>query len=80
MSSVLFSSGSFNRNNQGRADLRRVETRTETLEKKIADLQTVITMLQQTMSAGTQGPPGAQGPAGAQGAQGPAGAQGPPGP
>ena len=48
MSSVLFSSGSFNRNNQGRADLRRVETRVEELEKKLKDLQEVFAMLQKT--------------------------------
>ena len=88
MSSVLFSSGSFNRNNQGRADLRRVETRVEELEKKLKDLQEVFAMLQKTSAAGVPGPAGpqgAQGPPGAQGAQGPQGApgaqgaQGPPG-
>ena len=87
MSSVLFSSGSYNRNNQARNDMRRLETRLEAYEKKIADLEFVITTLQKTAGSvnaipGPQGPPGPPGPPGPQGAQGmpgPQGAQGPQG-
>lgn len=72
MSSVLFQGGSYNRNNQARGDLRRVEARLAETEKKLNDMMAVIAMLQR--SGGSQGPPGPAGPAG------PAGPTGPPGP
>ena len=78
MSSVLFQGGSYNRNNQARGDLRRVETRLADAEKKLSELATVIEMLQK--SGGSQGPAGPQGPQGAQGAQGAQGPVGPVGP
>ena len=82
MSSVLFNGGSYNRNNQARIDIRRLETRITEFEKKIHDLEFVITTLQKTSGPGTQGPQGPQGPQGAQGltgSQGPQGLTGPPG-
>lgn len=85
MSSVLFNSGSYNRNNQARGDLRRLETRLAESEKKIQELTFVITTLQKTSGsatpglAGPPGPPGPQGPQGTAGTQGPQGYQGAPG-
>ena len=78
MSSVLFQGGSYNRNNQARGDLRRVETRLAETEKKLNDMMVVIAMLQK--SGGSQGPAGPQGPQGPQGNQGPVGPVGPQGP
>jgi len=85
MSSVLFSSGSYNRNNQARGDIRRLDARFAELEKKITDLEFVITTLQKTGGGGSglpgpQGPPGPQGSMGPQGMPGPQGPQGPSGP
>ena len=85
MSSVLFSSGSFNQRNHARDNIKRVENKMGELEKKIADLEFVITTLQKTGlggsgTVGPQGPPGPQGPMGQQGVPGPQGSQGPMGP
>ena len=84
MSSVLFNGGSYNRNNQARADSRRLETKITELEKKLEELHTVIAMLQKSGGAqgaqGPQGPKGDQGSVGPQGPQGPKGDQGPAGP
>ena len=87
MSSVLFQGGSYNRNNQARGDLRRVETRLAELEKRCSDLNFVIQTLQKTgtgtgtgSGSGLQGPPGPAGPQGPQGLQGLQGVQGPIGP
>ena len=84
MSSVLFSSGSYNRNNQARGGIERLSGKFTELEKKIADLELVISMLQKSGSgssvAGPQGPPGPQGPMGLQGVPGPQGPMGPSGP
>lgn len=83
MSSVLFQGGSYNRNNQARGDNRRLEARLVEAEKKITDLQFVITTLQKSGSvgpAGPAGPPGPPGPQGPQGLQGVPGQIGPVGP
>ena len=83
MSSVLFQGGSYNRNNQARGDLRRVETRLAELEKKYSDLTFLFQTLQKTgtgSGSGLQGPPGPAGPQGPQGLQGLQGVQGPVGP
>uniref|UniRef100_A0A6C0DJP7 Collagen triple helix containing protein n=1 Tax=viral metagenome TaxID=1070528 RepID=A0A6C0DJP7_9ZZZZ len=83
MSSVLFSSGSYNQRNHARDNIKKVETKMGELEKKIADLEFVITTLQKTGSTsasgavGPQGPPGPQGPMGQQGVPGPQGPVGP---
>ena len=79
MSSVLFQGGSYNRTNQARGDLRRVETRLAETEKKLSDLAAVITMLQKS-GPGSQGPAGPQGPVGPQGPAGPQGPKGDPAP
>jgi len=87
MSSVLFQGGSYNRNNQARGDNRRLEARLVETEKKIKELEFVITTLQKTGSGtpgpagppGPPGPPGQQGVAGVPGPQGPQGLQGVPG-
>ena len=79
MSSVLFQGGSYNRTNQARSDLRRVETRLAETEKKVNDLMTIIAMLQKS-GPGSQGPAGPAGPQGPVGPQGPAGPQGLQGP
>lgn len=84
MSSVLFSSGSFNQRNHARDNIKRVEAKMGDLEKKIADLEFVIATLQKTGlassasagSVGPQGPPGPQGPMGQQGMPGPQGPMG----
>jgi hypothetical protein len=83
MSSVLFSSGSFNQRNHARDNIKKVEAKMGDLEKKIADLEFVITTLQRTGlasnsagSVGPQGPPGPQGPMGQQGMPGPQGPMG----
>ena len=85
MSSVLFSSGSYNQRNHARDNIKKVEAKMGDLEKKIADLEFVITTLQKTGlggsgSVGPQGPPGPQGPMGQQGVPGPQGPVGPLGP
>ena len=86
---MLFQGGSYNRSNQARGDLRRVETRLAELEKKHSDLLFMLTTLQRSgagSTVGPAGPPGPQGPQGPQGLQGvqgmvgPAGPQGPTGP
>jgi hypothetical protein len=65
MSSVLFSSGSYNQRNHARDNIKKVESKVVDLEKKIADLEFVITTLQKTGlgssgsgAVGPQGPPG----------------------
>lgn len=86
MSSVLFQGGSYNRNNQARNDSRRLEARIAELEKKLVELQFVITTLQKSgigsgsATVGPAGPPGPQGPQGLQGFQGVPGPAGPVGP
>lgn len=81
MSSVLFQSGSYNRNNQARGGIERLSTKLTELEKKLVDFEFIITTLQKTSSGpGPAGPPGSQGPAGPPGSQGPAGPAGPAGP
>lgn len=83
MSSVLFQGGSYNRQNQGRAEVRRLETKVAELEKKLSDLDFVIKALQRGGSGsgvpGPQGPPGPQGNQGPQGVPGPQGSLGPQG-
>jgi hypothetical protein len=81
MSSVLFQGGSYNRQNQARGDVRRLEARVADLEKKITDL------LKSGggggggggSGPGLVGPQGPPGPQGSQGNQGPPGPQGPQG-
>jgi hypothetical protein len=51
MSSVLFQGGSYNRNNQARNDLRKVETRLADAEKKIEELAVVIALLKNTLTS-----------------------------
>lgn len=84
MSSVLFSSGSYNQRNHARDNIKKVEAKMGELEKEIADLKFVISTLQKTGggsgSVGPQGPPGPQGPMGQQGVPGPQGSVGPMGP
>jgi hypothetical protein len=86
MSSVLFSGGSYNRQNRAIENIKRHEEKFAALEKKIADLEFVITALQKgglsssSGAVGPQGPPGPQGPMGQQGVPGPQGAQGSLGP
>lgn len=85
MSSVLFQGGSYNRNNQARGAIVRIDTRVDGLEKKIEELQFIISNLQKSSSAtagpaGPAGPPGPAGPAGRDGRDGPAGVAGPTGP
>jgi len=87
MSSVLFSSGSYNQRNHARDNIKKVESKVGELEKKIADLDFVITTLQKSGlsssgrdgAVGPQGLPGPQGPMGQQGSVGPMGPMGPPG-
>jgi len=81
MSSVLFQGGSYNRQNQGRAEHRRLETKVSELEKKIEAMEFVIQALQRGGGGGGGGPgiPGPQGPPGPQGNQGPQGVPGPQG-
>jgi len=87
MSSVLFSSGSYNQRNHARDNIKKVEAKVTELERELNDLKFVIATLQKTGlgsgssgSVGPQGPPGPQGPMGHQGVPGPQGAQGPQGP
>ena len=88
MSSVLFSSGSYNRSNQARGEIRRLEASVAELEKKMAAMEGMLANFQKSGGsgsgiAGPQGPPGPQGPQGSQGIpgpQGPQGAMGPAGP
>jgi hypothetical protein len=85
MSSVLFQGGSYNRTNQARGDTRRLEARVAELEKKLADMNFVISNLQRggggsSSGAGVPGPQGPPGPQGSQGPQGPPGPQGSMGP
>ena len=77
MSSVLFQGGSYNRTNQARNDIRKVEVRLADIEKKLEELAFIVTTLKNSVSM--QGPPGPQGPQGPQGLQGPQGPQGPKG-
>ena len=85
MSSVLFSSGSYNQRNHARDNIKKVEVKVGDLEKKIADLEFIISTLQKTgvgsnagsCAVGPQGPPGPQGPMGQQGVPGPQGPVGP---
>ena len=77
MSSVLFGGGIYNRQNLSIRDATRTNTRFDELEKKVADLTLVISMLQKSGGGGGGGVPGPQGPPGPQGSIGP---QGPPGP
>ena len=85
---MLFNGGSYNRNNQTRGDLRRLETRLVEAEKKVEELAFVISTLQRTgvssgsgsSAPGLQGPPGPQGSQGLQGPPGPQGSLGPVGP
>lgn len=88
MSSVLFGGGIYNRQNLSIRDATRTNARFEELEKKIADLTLVISMLQKSGGSngssgggvpGPQGPPGPQGSIGPQGPPGPQGSQGPQG-
>jgi hypothetical protein len=89
MSSVLFGGGIYNRQNLSIRDATRTNTRFEELEKKVAELTLVISMLQKSGGAGAgsgsggtpgpQGPPGPQGSIGPQGPPGPQGSQGPQG-
>lgn len=86
MSSVLFSGGSYNRQNRAIENIKRHDEKFASLEKKIAELEFVITALQKTGlgssgsgAVGPQGPPGPQGPMGQQGVPGPQGALGPQG-
>ncbi len=87
MSSVLFQGGSYNRNNELRARVVRLEATVEELRKLVADLQKNggggAGVPGPQGPAGPQGPPGPQGPMGAMGPtgqMGPAGPQGPQGP
>ena len=77
MSSVLFGGGIYNRQNLSIRDATRTNTRFDELEKKVAELTLVISMLQKSGGGGGGGVPGPQGPPGPQGSIGP---QGPPGP
>ncbi len=88
MSSVLFQGGSYNRNNELRARVVRLESTIEELRKELADLKKNGVGGGQPGPqgppgpAGPQGPPGPMGPMGAMGPtgqMGPAGPQGPPG-
>ena len=87
MSSVLFGGGIYNRQNLSIRDATRTNARFEELEKKIADLTMVISLLQRPGGGGSssggvpgpQGPPGPQGSIGPQGPPGPQGSQGPQG-
>jgi hypothetical protein len=88
MSSVLFGGGIYNRQNLSIRDASRTNTRFDELEKKVADLTLVISMLQKSGGGtgggsggvpGPQGPPGPQGSIGPQGPPGPQGSQGPQG-
>ena len=71
MSSVLFQGGSYNRNNQARSDIRKIETKLAETEKKLEELAFLVTTLQK--SSAVQGPPGPEGPQGPKGDQGPQG-------
>ena len=87
MSSVLFGGGIYNRQNLSIRDATRTNTRFDELEKKVAELTLVISMLQKSGGGtgggsgnpGPQGPPGPQGSIGPQGPPGPQGSQGPQG-
>ena len=81
MSSVLFQGGSYNRVNQVRSDNRRMEARITELDKKLADLQFLVTTLQKISSntSTTPGPHGPPGPPCPPGPPGPPGHAGPPG-
>lgn len=84
MSSVLFSSGSYNRQNRAIENIKRHEEKFAALEKKITDLEFVIATLQKSGlgggAVGPQGPPGPQGAMGLQGIPGLQGTMGPAGP
>jgi len=81
MSSVLFQGGSYNRNNQARNDIRKIESRIADIEKKLEEFVFLVSGLHKSSSMqGPPGPQGPQGPKGDQGPQGPKGDQGPQGP
>jgi hypothetical protein len=80
MSSVLFGGGIYNRQNLSIRDATRTNTRFDELEKKVADLTLVISMLQKSGGGGGSGGGGVPGPQGPPGPQGSIGPQGPPGP
>jgi hypothetical protein len=76
MSSVLFQGGSYNRNNELRARVVRLEGTLEELRKELAELKKHGVGGGQP---GPQGPPGPAGPQGPAGPMGPMGAMGPTG-
>jgi hypothetical protein len=80
MSSVLFGGGIYNPQNLSIRDATRTNTRFDELEKKVADLTLVISMLQKSGGGGGSGGGGVPGPQGPPGPQGSIGPQGPPGP
>jgi hypothetical protein len=82
MSSVLFQGGSYNRQNQARGDIRRLDTRIAELEKKLVEVLASggAAGASGNKTAGVMGPQGPPGPQGSQGPQGPPGPQGPQGP
>ena len=80
MSSVLFGGGIYNRQNLSIRDATRTNTRFDELEKKVAELTLVISMLQKSGGGGGSGGSGNPGPQGPPGPQGSIGPQGPPGP
>jgi hypothetical protein len=79
MSSVLFQGGSYNRQNQARNDIRKLEARIADLEKKLVDTLTNGANTAGIKTTGLIGPQGPPGPQGSQGPQGPPGPQGPQG-
>jgi hypothetical protein len=78
MSSVLFQGGSYNRQNQARGDIRRLDVRVVELEKKLAEVLANggAAGASGNKTAGLMGPQGPPGPQGSQGPQGPPGPQG----
>jgi hypothetical protein len=84
MSSVLFQGGSYNRQNQARGDVRRLEARVAELEKKLVEALAAAGSgsggAKGVGMMGPQGPPGPQGSQGPQGPPGPQGSQGQQGP
>jgi hypothetical protein len=79
MSSVLFQGGSYNRQNQARGDIRRLEARVVDLEKKLVEALAAGAGGPGNKGVGLMGPQGPPGPQGSQGPQGPPGPQGPQG-
>lgn len=86
MSSVLFQGGSYNRQNQARGDIRRLDARVAELEKKLVEALANggggggASGNKGVGLMGPQGPPGPQGSQGPQGPPGPQGSQGQQGP